>query len=64
MVSVQKGFLRAESVRDEEGFGMTISYGDSLESINEWKHNVPHIKAKGTGRKMWYSKYMIRICKV
>ncbi|WP_055668660.1 antibiotic biosynthesis monooxygenase family protein [Desnuesiella massiliensis] len=64
IVSKQKGFLGAESVRDEDGFGMTISYWDSIESINEWKYNVPHMKAKEMGKKMWYSKYMIRICKV
>ncbi len=64
IVSKQKGFLGAESVRSEDGFGMTISYWDSLESINAWKNNVPHMNAKDMGKKMWYSKYMIRICKV
>ena len=64
IVSKQKGFLGAESVRDGAGFGMTISYWDSLESIDEWKYNAPHMKAKEMGEKMWYSKYMIRICKV
>ncbi|GAB6110061.1 antibiotic biosynthesis monooxygenase family protein [Fusibacter bizertensis] len=64
MASKQKGFLGAESVRDEEGFGMTISYWDSLESIDIWRNNVSHMKAKEMGKKMWYSKYMIRICKV
>jgi len=64
IVSKQKGFLGSESVKGEDGFGMTISYWDSLESINAWKYNSSHMKAKEMGRKMWYSKYMIRICKV
>lgn len=64
IVSKQKGFLGVESVRDKDGFGLTISYWDSLESINEWKYNVPHMEAKDMAKKMWYSKYMIRICKV
>lgn len=64
IVSKQKGFLGAESVRGEDGFGMTISYWDSLDSINKWKNNGPHMDAKEMGKKMWYSKYMIRICKV
>ncbi|AWI03436.1 antibiotic biosynthesis monooxygenase family protein [Clostridium drakei] len=64
IVSKQKGFLGVESVRNEEGFGVTISYWDSLDSINEWKDNNSHMKAKEMGKKMWYSKYMIRICKV
>lgn len=64
IVSKQKGFIGAESVRGENGFGITISYWDSLESINEWKKNIHHNKAKEAGRNEWYSKYMIRICKV
>jgi heme-degrading monooxygenase HmoA len=64
IVSKQKGFLGAESVRNEEGFGMTISYWDSLDSINKWRNNGPHMQAKEMGKKTWYSKYMIRICKV
>jgi heme-degrading monooxygenase HmoA len=64
IVSKHTGFLGAESLRDTDGFGMTISYWDSLESINEWKRNAPHMKAKETGKAIWYSKYMIRICKV
>lgn len=64
IVSKEKGFLGAESVRDKDGFGMTISYWDSLESIDSWKRNGPHMEAKEMGKKMWYSKYMIRICKV
>lgn len=64
IVSRQKGFLGAESVRDKDGFGITISYWDSMDSINAWKYNVPHMRAKDMGKKMWYSKYKIRICKV
>jgi len=64
MVSKQKGFIGAESVRGEDGFGITTSYWDSLESINEWKKNIHHNKAKEMGKNTWYSKYMIRICKV
>lgn len=64
IVSKEKGFLGAESISDEDGFGMTISYWDSLESISAWKNNSHHMSAKEMGKKMWYSKYMIRICKV
>jgi heme-degrading monooxygenase HmoA len=64
IVSKHKGFLGAESVRDKDGFGMTVSYWDTMESVNEWKRNESHTKAKHQGVKAWYSKYMIRICRV
>ncbi|HWP50576.1 MAG TPA: antibiotic biosynthesis monooxygenase [Clostridia bacterium] len=64
IVSEQKGFLGAESVRGPDGFGMTISYWDSLKSIEAWKHHPPHMKAQEAGKKLWYSEYAIRVCKV
>lgn len=56
IVSRQEGFLGAESSRSEDGFGITVSYWDSLDSINQWKNNGPHMKAKEMGKKLWYSK--------
>lgn len=64
VVSKMKGFLGAESTRDENGFGVLISYWDSEESINAWRANLTHRDAKESGRNQWYSKYISRICKV
>lgn len=58
------GFLGAESLRDKDGFGITVSYWDSLESIDIWKNNMTHMQAKEKGKKHWYEAYMIRVCKV
>lgn len=58
------GFLGVESLRDESGFGITISYWSSLESIDQWRNNLDHMNAKQDGKAKWYSEYKIRICKV
>ena len=58
----QKGFLGVESARSD--IGITVSYWDSLESISNWKHNLEHTKAREKGRKLWYKKFTVRICKV
>lgn len=58
----QKGFLGVESARNE--VGITVSYWDSLESISNWKHNLEHTEARKKGRKLWYKKFTVRICKV
>lgn len=42
----QPGFLDVESVRDHSGLGITISYWESLEAIENWKQNVLHKEAK------------------
>ena len=63
-ISDQIGFLGAESMRNDQGFGVTISYWKNLESINKWKKNPLHIIAKEKGKKLWYYNYMLRLCKV
>ena len=58
------GFLGVESLREENGFGMTVSYWSSLDSINEWRNHLGHIEAKIKGKETWYSEYKLRISKV
>nr|WP_321415643.1 antibiotic biosynthesis monooxygenase [uncultured Allomuricauda sp.] len=58
----QPGFLGMESARD--GFGITVSYWESLEAIADWKANMDHRQAQKNGIKTWYSWYKVRICKV
>lgn len=42
----QPGFLGVESARDHSGLGITISYWESLEAIENWKQNALHKGAK------------------
>jgi heme-degrading monooxygenase HmoA len=64
LAAEQPGFLGVESVRDESGFGVTVSYWDSLESIRQWKANEEHKAAQQKGKQVWYSRYITRVCKV
>lgn len=64
LASKQPGFLGVESAREENGLGITVSYWDSLEAIQQWKENRSHLKAQEKGKKDWYSSYKTRICKV
>ncbi|MCM3042615.1 antibiotic biosynthesis monooxygenase [Paenibacillus motobuensis] len=62
LASVQPGFLGVESAR--EGLGITVSYWETLESIQNWKQNERHLIAQSKGKSEWYLKYKTRICKV
>ncbi len=62
LVINQKGYLGHESAR--EGLGITISYWESLEAIQEWKANSKHLIAQKFGQEKWYKQYKTRICKV
>lgn len=58
----QPGYLGHESARD--GLGITVSYWESLEAIQQWKQNAEHQLAQQYGREIWYSAYRTRICRV
>ena len=65
MVSLAKqqpGYLGIESARSE--IGITVSYWESMDAIVQWKNNAEHTLVREQGRKTWYKKYSVRICKV
>lgn len=64
LAAEQPGFLGIESLRNDEGFGITISYWKSLEDVARWKAQSEHLEAQASGKKDWYSQYTVRICKV
>jgi heme-degrading monooxygenase HmoA len=63
LAAEQAGYLGVESIR-ESGLGITVSYWRSQEAIQEWKEQVEHLEAQRKGRKSWYRRYRIRVCKV
>lgn len=60
----QNGFLGLASVRDSRGFGITISYWESLADIQSWKQNSEHLNAQHLGKSRWYKSFKTKICKV
>ncbi|MDR2872183.1 MAG: antibiotic biosynthesis monooxygenase [Xanthomonadaceae bacterium] len=60
----QPGFLGMESVRDEKGFGITVSYWQDEVSIAAWKTHAEHRLAQANGKECWYSHYEIRVTRV
>ncbi|MFT5920595.1 MAG: heme-degrading monooxygenase HmoA, partial [Granulosicoccus sp.] len=59
-----KGFIGAESMRGEDGFGVTVLYFLDMETIREWSKDQKHLSAKQLGKEKWYSDYRVRIAKV
>ena len=64
LASQQPGFLGADSVRDGNGFGITVSYWSSEEAISAWKTHAHHMPAQEAGKRVWYADYQLRIAKV
>ena len=62
LAKAQPGFLGMESARSE--IGITVSYWESLEAIQNWKANMEHVEAQEKGKTTWYKNYKVRIAKV
>jgi len=63
----QPGFLGVESAHndhDDGSPGITVSYWDSLDAVQNWKRHAEHQLAQEQGRTHWYETYKTRICKV
>ncbi|MFT5894113.1 MAG: heme-degrading monooxygenase HmoA [bacterium] len=64
LASDQPGCFGAESTRDTNGIGITVSYWKDEESILAWKANAQHLFAQKMGMEQWYEHYELRIAKV
>lgn len=64
LAALQPGYLGAESVRDADGVGITVSYWRSETDILGWKHQVEHAATRARGRSDWYTRYITRVARV
>jgi heme-degrading monooxygenase HmoA len=60
----QPGYLGAESVRDGNALGITVSYWKDEASIRSWKSHVDHLVAQRRGKQEWYGHYELRVARV
>ncbi|MBX3193000.1 MAG: glutathione S-transferase N-terminal domain-containing protein [Labilithrix sp.] len=60
----QPGFLGIESARSPDGFGITVSYWESLEAVRAWKDEPAHAAVQARGREKFYESYEVRVCTV
>ena len=60
----QPGCLGAESARDPEGFGLTVSYWADEASLIAWRQVTAHLAAQRLGHARWYEHYRVRIARV
>ena len=55
------GYLGHEAFRDENGFGVNVSYWKDINALKNWKDNILHKKAQALGKEKWYEQYKLRI---
>ena len=60
----QAGFLGLDTARSADSHGITVSYWDSLQAIQDWRNNIEHQKAIQKGMTHWYKDYQVKITRV
>ena len=60
----QPGFLGVESVRGDDGIGITVSYWVDRDAIANWRQQAEHLTAQALGRQEFYDWYRVRVAEV
>ncbi len=58
------GYLGADSVRDADGRGITVSYWRSPQDIAQWREHAEHREAQRYGRDRFYERYAIHVARI
>ncbi|MCQ8185400.1 antibiotic biosynthesis monooxygenase family protein [Parvularcula maris] len=58
------GFLRIDSARNKDGFGITVSAWESEAHAASWKREAEHLGAQKLGRERWYEHYRVEVAEV
>ena len=61
MVCDQPGYIGMESVREKDGFGITVCYWIDEASITNWKNNLEHQVAQEKGMADRYKKIIFYV---
>jgi len=64
LAKTMPGYLGFESARNDNGFGLAVSYWESEEAIACWKQESEHLAVQKKGRRDWYEDYTVRVAKV
>lgn len=64
LATARPGYLGVDSTRDDQGFGITVSYWDSEQAIAAWRADLEHRQAQAHGRDHWYQEYKLVVAKV
>lgn len=64
LAKAQDGYLGHDSVRNNDGIGITVSYWRDKEAILAWRDHSRHQIARKLGRERWFDDYSLRVAHV
>lgn len=60
----QPGYRGIDSVRDQSGLGITVSYWTDETTAIAWRENADHAAIRDAGRDRWYSCYSLHVAEI
>jgi len=60
----QPGYVDEQSSRDENGFGVSVSFWETVEDAKNWKENAIHKNIQERGKNEWYEWYRVEVAEV
>ncbi len=60
----QPGFVAMDSVRGNDGLGITASYWTSDSAAKAWRDHAAHKKIRDNGRDRWYEHYSLHVAEI
>ena len=62
--AAQPGYLGIDSVRDADGFGITVSYWQDEAAARAWHADIEHAAARARGRDVWYASWHVYVARI
>jgi heme-degrading monooxygenase HmoA len=59
--AVQSGYIGMDSVRGDNGLGITVSYWTCDTAAKAWRDHPEHAAIREAGRDRWYSDYSLHV---
>lgn len=64
LAAAQPGYAGIESVRGDDGVGITISYWTDEAAAAAWRDHPEHARIREAGRARWYEWYAVQVARV
>lgn len=64
LAALQTGYIGMDSVRGQDGLGITVSYWVNDIAAKAWRDHPEHAAIRDAGRDRWYSEYSLHVAEV
>jgi heme-degrading monooxygenase HmoA len=64
LASTQPGYVGIDSVRGDDGLGITVSYWADDKAAKNWRDHPRHAAIRDQGRGKWYTHYDLHVAEI